>query len=105
MGKSGMVEKTLRSVLACLMAIVLIAGLLPVMPREAAAEEEASIAANNSEDWQQFDECEWRIDDSGCLTIRPTNGVTGKKGLPTSMIVQMHQGYGLGMMLEGQSAR
>ncbi|HIT52158.1 MAG TPA: BspA family leucine-rich repeat surface protein [Candidatus Aveggerthella excrementigallinarum] len=76
-----MAEKTLRSVLACLMAIVLIAGLLPVMPREAAAEEEASIAANNSEGWQQFDECEWRIDDSGCLTIRPANGVTGKIGI------------------------
>ena len=71
--------KTLRSFLACLMAIVLSVGLTPAMPREASATEgdTAAEASVRSTDWQRIDECEWRIDDAGCLTIQPAKRATG----------------------------
>ena len=28
-------------------------------------------------DWTQSGSCEWSIDDEGCLTIRPQDGVSG----------------------------
>ena len=59
MGKSGMVEKTLRFVLACLMAVILTVGLLPVMPREAVADtnnDSQGKAAINTSPVVRFDE-------------------------------------------------
>ena len=43
-----------------------------------AADGEAQTLAT---DWQVIGTCEWRVDESGCLTIRPANGVSGEFGL------------------------
>ena len=38
------------------------------------AEVSYSEQAEDSSDWNEFGTCEWLIDESGCLTIRPANG-------------------------------
>ena len=40
---------------------------------EAAANSDFSVA---STDWRAWDTCEWMIDDSGCLVVRPSNAAT-----------------------------
>ena len=77
-------KTSIRSrVLSCCMAFLLGFTLFGTTALPALAGEVVSSFASTraTDSWQTIGTCEWMIDEKGCLTIRPIDGVSGTFGL------------------------